>query len=96
MPTAAPGTVVIVDYLQLLDQKRSNPNLTEQVRHLKTFAKETGVVMVFVSQIYRNFDPKDKPTPTLDDVRLPNHLDLTLFDKACFLHDGEMGFASIG
>lgn len=96
LQSAAPGTVIIVDYLQLLDQKRTNPRLTEQIRQLKAFAKDRGVVMVFVSQIHRNYDPQDKPTPTLDDVRLPNPLDLTLFDKACFLHDGDLEFAATG
>ena len=33
--------------------------------------------------------------PGLDDVRLPNPLDLQLFDKACFIRDGEMSFAAV-
>jgi replicative DNA helicase len=92
---AAPGTVVVVDYLQLLDQKRTNPELTQQIRQLKAFARDSGVVIVFISQIHRDYNPQRRPTPALDDVRLPNPLDLTLFDKTCFVHDGEVEFASI-
>lgn len=33
--------------------------------------------------------------PGLADVRLPNPLDLALFHKACFLHDGEIDFSAI-
>ena len=47
---------------------------------------------VLISQIDRSYDPSKKPFPGLDDVRLPNPLDLKLFDKACFVHDGEMRF----
>jgi hypothetical protein len=52
--------------------------------------------MVFISQIDRKYDSTNRPIPTLEDIRLPNPLDLALFDKACFLHDGELGFAAIG
>jgi replicative DNA helicase len=90
-----PGTVVVVDYLQLLDQKRENPSLTEQVRQLKALAKARGLIMVFVSQIRRNYDPTHRPIPSMEDVRLPNPLDLALFDKTCFLHDGGVEFAPI-
>ena len=96
MQSAAAGTIVIIDYLQLLDQKRENPNLTEQVRQLKAFAKVRGLIVVFVSQIRRDYDSRDRAVPTLKDVRLPNPLDLTLFDRACFLNDGALEFAAIG
>ncbi len=84
------GTVVIVDYLQLLDQNRSKPGLAEQVRALKAFADRQQVIIVFVSQIDRAFDLSGKPCPGLGDVRLPNPLDLGLFSRACFLNDGEI------
>jgi hypothetical protein len=90
---AAPhGTLVVVDYLQLLDQRRENPDLGAQVRALKSFARERGLVIVFISQIDRSYDPSTKPCPDLEDVRLPNPLDLGLFDKACFLNNGEIRF----
>jgi hypothetical protein len=43
-----------------------------------------------ISQIDRSFDLSAKPMPCLDDIRLPNLIDLSLFDQRCFLHDGEV------
>ncbi|TCR92976.1 DNA helicase [Rhizobium sp. BK376] len=88
------GMLVAVDYLQLLDQRRENPELMVQVRALKSFARERGLIMVFISQIDRSYDPSKKPCPDMDDVRLPNPVDLTLFNKTCFLNDGEVRFSA--
>ena len=87
---AQSGTLVVVDFLQLLDQKRSNPQLMEQVSALKSFAGDKGLIIVFISQIDRSYDASAKPCPDLSDVRLPNPLDLTLFDKSCFLNNGKV------
>lgn len=93
---AAPwGTLVVVDYLQLLDQKRESADLVEQVRKVRSFAREKGLIFVFIAQIDRSYDPANKPFPDLDDIRLPNPLDLGLFDKACFLNDGHVQFKSL-
>lgn len=92
MAAAPRGSVVVVDYLQLLDQRRENPALMTQVRALKSFARERGLIVVFISQIDRSYDPLTKPCPDLEDVRLPNPLDLQLFDKTCFLNNGEVRF----
>jgi replicative DNA helicase len=92
MADAPRGTLVVVDYLQLLDQRRENPALMDQVRTLKSFARDGGVIIVFISQIDRSYDPLTKPFPDLKDVRLPNPLDLKLFDKTCFLNNGEVRF----
>jgi len=93
---AAPGTVAIVDYLQLLDQRRDNPDLAAQVEALKVFAREKRIVLVCIAQINRAYDPSAKPFPDLADVRLPNPLDLGLFDKAIFLNGGEARFHAAG
>lgn len=90
------GTLVVVDYLQLLDQRRENPDLMIQVRALRAFARDRGLIFVFISQIDRAYDPAKKPCPDLDDVRLPNPLDLGLFSKTCFLNNGEVRFAAAG
>ncbi|MCA0002697.1 MULTISPECIES: DNA helicase [unclassified Mesorhizobium] len=90
--SAVRGTLAIIDYLQLLDQKRDNPELMDQVRTLKAFARDTGVILVFISQIDRSYDPSTKPFPDISDVRLPNPLDLSLFSKACFLNKGAIRF----
>lgn len=92
MAAAPRGTVVVIDYLQLLDQRRENPDLTVQVRALKSFARDKGLIVVFISQIDRSYDPSVKPCPDLGDVRLPNPLDLTLFDKMCFMNNSEVQF----
>lgn len=83
---AAPGTLVVVDYLQILDQRRDKPDLTAQIRSLSTFAAARGATIVFTTQIDRSYNPRDKPCPDLADVRLPNPLDLTLFQKTLFLN----------
>ncbi|UPK24429.1 DNA helicase [Bradyrhizobium sp. 195] len=92
MAAAPSGTFVVIDYLQLLDQRRENPDLTVQVRALKSFARDKGLIVVFISQIDRSYDPSIKPCPDLCDVRLPNPLDLKLFDKTCFLNNAEVQF----
>ncbi|TCU10012.1 DNA helicase [Rhizobium sullae] len=84
-----PGTVAVIDYLQILDQQRSKPALSDQVLALGDFARKTGVVLGFISQIDRSFDPESKRLPDIRDIRLPNLVDLGLFNKACFLHNGE-------
>jgi replicative DNA helicase len=95
LATAARGTLVVVDYLQLLDQKREHPGLAEQVRVLKSFARERGLIIVFISQIDRSYDPAKKACPDIGDVRLPNPLDLRLFNKTCFLNKGEVRFQAV-
>jgi replicative DNA helicase len=93
LANAPRGTlVVVVDYLQLLEQKRGNPELMVQVRVLQAFARRQGLIFVFISQIERRYDPATKPCPDLDDVRLPNPVDLCLFSKTCFLNNGEVRF----
>lgn len=89
------GTLAVIDYLQLLDQRREKPDLMVQVRALKSFARDQGHIIVFISQIDRSYDPSKKPCPDLQDVRLPNPLDLTLFSKTCFLNNGEVQFRAV-
>ncbi|AMB44359.1 DNA helicase [Methylobacterium sp. AMS5] len=83
-------SVVVVDYLQLLDQRRRNPELAVQVKTLAGFACTASTIIVAISQINRSFDMEGKPLPNLSNVRLPNPVDLALFTKTCFLHNGEM------
>ncbi len=82
------GTIIVIDYLQILDQKRQSPPLSEQLSALKAFAKESGAIVVCLSQIDRSFVQSDRALPNLTDVRLPNPLDLALFNSACFLNKG--------
>jgi replicative DNA helicase len=94
----APGTVVVVDYLQLLDQKRENPDLLDQVKALKGFAELKKITIVFISQVDRSFENtrESDATPRLTDVRMPNPIDLSLFNSSCFLHDGKVQINATG
>jgi predicted ATP-dependent serine protease len=85
---SARGTIALIDYLQILDQQRSKPALANQIRTLRDFAVRAGIVLGFVAQIDRSFDPQSKAMPDMRDIRLPNPFDPALFSKACFLHDG--------
>lgn len=96
LASAPRGTLVVIDYLQLLDQKRENAALAVQVRALKSFAWERGLIIVFISQIDRSFDSSKKRCPDIRDVRLPNPLDLKLFNKTCFMNEGEIQFRMAG
>ena len=92
MAQAPRGTVAVIDYLQLLDQRRDTPELAHQIRTLQGFARERGLILVFLSQVDRSYEGSGKPFPEIADVRLPNPLDLSLFDKACFMNRGEARF----
>ncbi|WP_455373584.1 DNA helicase [Limibacillus halophilus] len=94
LEAAAPGALAVIDYLQILDQKRSNPPLAEQLRRLKALAAAGDHSLILISQIDRRFDARQKRLPDLSDVRLPNPVDLTLFSKTCFLHGGEILLAA--
>ncbi|WP_027999159.1 DNA helicase [Sinorhizobium arboris] len=90
------GTVAVIDYLQILDQQRSKPPLPDQLLVLQEFARNTGVILGFISQIDRSFDPERNPVPGIGDIRLPNPIQLGIFSKACFLHDGAVRFQDVG
>lgn len=97
---ASPGAVAVIDYLQLLDQKRSNPELIAQIEALKSCAVATGAIIILISQIDRSFGRsfghEAGQLPGLRDVRLPNPLDLSLFTKTCFMHEGELRLEAAG
>lgn len=88
--TKSDGVLVVVDYPQLLDQRRTNPPVEQQVHALKKFATESGAIVILISQIDRSFDLSPSDMPSLDDVRLPNPVDLSIFGRRCFLHDSEV------
>ncbi|MCV0427503.1 MAG: DNA helicase [Roseibium sp.] len=69
---AEPGTVAVIDYLQVLDQRRSEPELDVQIRQLRRLALRKGIRLVFLSQVHRSFDPDKKQLPGFADLRLPN------------------------
>lgn len=83
-------TVAVIDYLQILDQQRSKPALAEQLHVLQEFARSTGTILAFISQIDRSYDPERSPVPDLADLRFPNPVPIEVFSKACFLNAGEI------
>jgi replicative DNA helicase len=95
LSSAPRGTVVVIDYLQILDQKRANPMLAAQIAVLKDFADMAGLIVILISQIDRSYDPGIKSLPDLADVRLPNPLDLNLFTKTIFLNEGAVQFQAV-
>lgn len=84
------GVLIVIDYLQALDQQRSKPPLHEQVATLGKYARETGAAILVLSQIDRSFDPVSKPMPDKVDLRLPNPVDLAQFTATCFIHDNKL------
>lgn len=89
--SSADGPVLaVIDYLQLLDQRRTNPPLDSQLDRLQCFARDTGAVIALLSQVDRRFDDAGKGRPDRADIRLPNPADLDRFSRFCFLHDGQL------
>ncbi|WP_299550711.1 DNA helicase [uncultured Tateyamaria sp.] len=84
--------LIIVDYLQLLDQKRTHPSLDDQIKFLQRHVIDTGAICAVISQIDRSFDLSGKSMPDISDVRLPNPVDLSAFRKLFFLHNGKIQF----
>jgi replicative DNA helicase len=86
--TAPSGTFIVIDYLQLLDQRRKSPVISIQLEVLKSFVRKRGLIAVITSQIDRSYELSGKAFPDLSDVKLPNPLDLSLFNKAYFMSEG--------
>ena len=80
---------VVIDYLQLLDQRRSNPPINQQLESLKDFARTCGAIILALSQIDRSFDLSAEELPDSTFVRQPNQIDFNHFSKTCFLHNGK-------
>lgn len=82
--------MAVIDYLQLLDQRRDTPPLADQIAALSAFARTRQITLICLSQIDRHFDPQVKALPDQQDIRLPNPVDLNHFDQMLFLHDGAL------
>lgn len=94
LDAAARPALAVIDYLQILDQARTKPCLSVQIAALKDHASRTGAIYAMIAQVDRLFELSGRPMPELADVRLPNPLDLSLFDRACFFNDGDWRFRS--
>ena len=78
---------VVIDFLQLLDQKRENPDIETQVGQLANLARASSSKVVVLSQIDRSFDQKNANLPTISNIRMPNTLNVAHFGKTCFIHN---------
>lgn len=87
---AKPGSVAVIDYLQLLDQDRRKPPLSDQIQALRRFSKDRQITVVFIAQVDRRFEATGKDLPDIEDIRLPNPLDIALFSKMIFLNKGHL------
>ena len=87
---SARPSIFVVDFLQILDQDRSKPSLQEQILQFRQFVNGGNSILLFLSQIDRTFEMSDKVTPDRTDIRLPNPLELGLFDHVFFAKDGKM------
>lgn len=92
---APKGTVAVIDYLQILDQQRQKPPLSEQMGVLQAFARSNGIILGFISQIDRSFEPELSSVPGFTDLRLPNPIPPGIFSKACFLNASEVRLESL-
>lgn len=93
MQQAKQGSIAVIDYLQILDQRRNLPPLAEQVTALKRFAMARQITIIALSQIDRRFDTSAGALPGPDDIRLPNPFDLGQISMTCFLHNGQARIA---
>ena len=91
---AAAGSVVVIDYLQILDQRRDHPALDVQLNNLSAFAQQRRLIVLTHAQIDRHYDAGVDTVPGLQHVRLPNPVNLQVFSKACFVQDGVVRFAT--
>ena len=95
MCDAPPRALAIIDYLQLLDRQRVTPGLDAQVRVLRQAARDRGHILAVLSQIDRTYEASGKSLPDIGDLRLPNPVDVSLFNKRCFLHRGTLRFEAL-
>ena len=91
-PFITKGSIIAIDYLQLLDQKRSKPSLQSQIEALKSFTIENGCLIICVAQLDRSVEDRALKEFSLDDIRLPNPLDLGLFNKSMFIYEDKKLF----
>ena len=87
---APSGSVIVVDYLQALDQDRSAPVLAEQVEQLRKTTQDRGHICLVISQIDRAFERSKETFPAAQDVRLPNPVDLAQFNRQFYLCGGDV------
>jgi len=85
-------SLIVIDYLQLLDQKRSNPPVQLQIEALKKYARERGCIVIFLCQVARSSESEGHPQLEVGDIRMPNRFDPGLFNKVVLVGDKSKRF----
>lgn len=80
-------SLLVVDYLQLVQPRTNSDNMVQQIteisRNLKGLARELNVPVIAVSQLSRAVDQRDRKVPRLSDLResgsIEQDADIVLF-----------------
>lgn len=92
----APIGLIVIDYLQLMrgGKQRSESRyheVSEIVRDVKAFAKESGIPIIALSQLSRDIEKRQDKRPQLSDLRETGEIEQTA-DLIMFIHREE-GYA---
>lgn len=84
--------LIVIDYLQLMKSGRKRPEgrfqeVSEIVREIKAFAKESGIPIIALSQLSRDVEKRtgDDRRPRLSDLRESGEIEQTA-DLVLFIH----------
>lgn len=82
--------LIIIDYLQLMKggKRRAESRyheVSEIVREVKAFAKESGIPIIALSQLSRSVEQRQDKTPMLSDLRETGEIEQTA-DLVMFIH----------
>ncbi len=82
--------LILIDYLQLMTIQRKRvesrfQEVSEIVREIKAFAKESQIPIVALSQLSRDVEKRQDKTPQLSDLRESGELEQTA-DLVMFIH----------
>mgnify|MGYP000081783293 CR=1 FL=1 len=84
--------MIMIDYLQLMKSGRKRPEgrfqeVSEIVREIKAFAKESGIPIIALSQLSRDVEKRtgDDRRPRLSDLRESGEIEQTA-DLVLFIH----------
>jgi len=80
------NSLIVIDYLQILDHKRSTPEVMSQLKQLKEFARLSGIRIIFISQVDRVIESKKEKRPEIGDIKVINRFDSNIFNKIVFLY----------
>jgi replicative DNA helicase len=85
--------IVFIDYLQLMDSRKSSNNDNEYYGHisknLKRIAKDTDIPIVLLSQLNRRCESRDNKRPMLSDLRSSGQIEQDA-DVVLFIYRDEI------